>query len=72
MRAGSDTLDLWFYNLNDFFHQVTYIIDYYDVGEVNPDTKLFAHLDVRPAIRSPSTLWDRMVRIKRGDEAISI
>lgn len=40
---------------------VTYIIDYYDVGSVNPDTKRFAHLDVRPAVRSWSTLLDRTV-----------
>ncbi|KAL3067971.1 hypothetical protein niasHT_037961 [Heterodera trifolii] len=41
--------------------EVPYIIDYYDVGHVNPETKLFAHLDVRPAIRDASTMWDRMV-----------
>jgi cytochrome c heme-lyase len=40
--------------------EVTYIIDYYDVGKVNPSTMEFAHLDVRPAIRDLSTLMDRM------------
>jgi len=42
-------------------NEVTYIIDYYDVGAVNPETRLFAHLDVRPQIRDFGTLWDRMV-----------
>ena len=41
--------------------QVNYIIDYYDVGPVNPENKLFAHLDVRPAVRDWSSLMDRTV-----------
>jgi len=40
---------------------VTYIIDYYDVGRVNPETKLFTQLDVRPAIRDWDSLWCRTV-----------
>uniref|UniRef100_A0A914HHX4 Holocytochrome c-type synthase n=1 Tax=Globodera rostochiensis TaxID=31243 RepID=A0A914HHX4_GLORO len=44
--------------------EVAYIIDYYDVGKVDPDTQLFAHLDVRPAIRGPGTLDKRRSRRK--------
>lgn len=52
---------------------VRYIIDYYDSGVVDSEFK-FAILDVRPALDSPSALWDRMkVTYKRwlyssGDE----
>jgi hypothetical protein len=45
----------------NFLLEVTYIIDYYDVGEVNPETKLFTHLDVRPAIRDFDSFWCRTV-----------
>ena len=39
---------------------VRYIIDYYDVGKVDPNTHRFAVLDVRPALDSFGALWDRM------------
>ena len=39
---------------------VRYIIDYYDGGDVNPNDYKFAILDVRPAIDSPTAVWDRM------------
>lgn len=39
---------------------VRYIIDYYDGGQVDNTTYKFAILDVRPAIDSPSAVWDRM------------
>jgi len=42
-------------------NEVTYIVDFYDVGGVDPETKIFAHLDVRPAIRDFGTMWDRMI-----------
>ena len=47
--------------INKINFKVTYVIDYYDVGTVNPETKLFAHLDVRPAIRDWNSLWDRVI-----------
>lgn len=38
---------------------VRYIIDYYDGG--SPDDKYrFAILDVRPALDSPTNIWDRV------------
>lgn len=40
--------------------EVRYIIDYYDVGDVNPQTGKFAMLDVRPALDSFGAMWDRM------------
>jgi len=40
--------------------EVRYVIDYYDVGEVNPENHTFAVLDVRPAIDSLDAVWDRM------------
>ena len=40
--------------------EVRYIIDYYDGGDVNPNDHRFALLDVRPALDSPGTAWDRM------------
>lgn len=40
--------------------EVRYVIDYYDVGEVNPENYTFAVLDVRPAIDSLEAVWDRM------------
>lgn len=39
---------------------VRYVIDYYDVGPVDPTTHTFAVLDVRPAIDSFEAVWDRM------------
>lgn len=41
--------------------EVRYIIDYYDGGEVDPDTSKFAILDVRPAFDNLENVWDRMV-----------
>lgn len=53
--------------------QVRYIIDYYDGGDVTPNDYKFAILDVRPALDSPTALWDRMKvtfwRWKYGGEA---
>lgn len=40
--------------------EVRYVIDYYDVGEVDTKTHEFAVLDVRPAIDSLEAVWDRM------------
>lgn len=40
--------------------QVRYIIDYYDGGQVDPDTYQFTLLDVRPAFDSVGAVWDRM------------
>lgn len=40
--------------------EVRYVIDYYDGGEVNPADHKFAILDVRPALDSPTAMWDRM------------
>lgn len=37
-----------------------YVIDYYDGGEVNPETNEFTLLDVRPAMDSFDNIWDRM------------
>jgi len=39
---------------------VRYVIDYYDGGEVNPETNEFTLLDVRPAMDSFDNVWDRM------------
>jgi len=39
---------------------VRYVIDYYDGGEINPNDHKFAILDVRPALDSPTAMWDRM------------
>lgn len=39
---------------------VRYVIDYYDGGAVNKSTGEFALLDVRPALDSWSSIWDRM------------
>lgn len=41
--------------------EVRYVIDYYDGGAVDPKSKLFTHLDVRPAMNRPGNIWDRMV-----------
>ncbi|TMS35566.1 hypothetical protein L596_002944 [Steinernema carpocapsae] len=41
--------------------EVRYIIDYYDGGAVDQQTKLFTHLDVRPAMTDLSNVWDRLV-----------
>ncbi|PAV84123.1 hypothetical protein WR25_27240 [Diploscapter pachys] len=41
--------------------EVRYIIDYYDGGAVDPVSKLFTVLDVRPAMNDPRNIWDRMV-----------
>ncbi|VDM47636.1 unnamed protein product [Toxocara canis] len=40
---------------------VRYIIDYYDGGAVDPKSKLFTVLDVRPAMTDWQNIWDRMV-----------
>ncbi|GMT15435.1 hypothetical protein PFISCL1PPCAC_6732 [Pristionchus fissidentatus] len=40
---------------------VQYVIDYYDGGAVDPRSKLFTHLDVRPAMNHPGNIWDRVV-----------
>ena len=48
----------WVVIRND--REVRYIIDYYDGGEVDPDTHKFTILDVRPAMDSPGAVWDRM------------
>lgn len=40
--------------------EVRYIIDYYDGGDVSPTDHKFAILDVRPALDSPTAVWDRM------------
>lgn len=41
--------------------EVRYIIDYYDGGAVDPQSKLFTILDVRPAMTDWQNIWDRMV-----------
>lgn len=41
--------------------EVRYIIDYYDGGAVDPQSKLFTVLDVRPAMTDAQNIWDRMV-----------
>ncbi|CAD5216912.1 unnamed protein product [Bursaphelenchus xylophilus] len=40
---------------------VQYVIDYYDGGAVDPNSKIFTVLDVRPALNDPQNVWDRMV-----------
>ena len=40
--------------------EVRYVIDYYDIGPVDPNTHRFAVLDVRPALDSVDACWDRM------------
>ncbi|XP_077980860.1 holocytochrome c-type synthase-like [Glandiceps talaboti] len=40
--------------------EVRYIIDYYDGGDIDTKTGRFTLLDVRPALDSPSAVWDRM------------
>ena len=40
--------------------EVRYVIDYYDVGPVDPGSHSFAVLDVRPALDSVEAVWDRM------------
>ncbi|EFO19783.1 cytochrome C-type heme lyase [Loa loa] len=40
---------------------VHYIIDFYDGGAVDPKSKLFTILDVRPALTDLGNVWDRMV-----------
>ncbi|CEF62869.1 Cytochrome c-type heme lyase [Strongyloides ratti] len=39
---------------------VHYVIDYYDAGAVDPETKLFTGLDVRPAMDNFSNIIDRV------------
>uniref|UniRef100_A0A0K0F3E5 Holocytochrome c-type synthase n=1 Tax=Strongyloides venezuelensis TaxID=75913 RepID=A0A0K0F3E5_STRVS len=39
---------------------VHYIIDYYDAGDVDPNTKLFTGLDVRPALDNLTNIMDRI------------
>lgn len=39
------------------------MIDYYDGGAVDPQSKLFTILDVRPAMNRVSNVWDRMVSV---------
>ncbi|KAK6054746.1 cytochrome c/c1 heme lyase [Cooperia oncophora] len=41
--------------------EVQYVIDYYDGGSVDPRSKLFTILDVRPALNDFGNIWDRMV-----------
>ncbi|EYC01423.1 hypothetical protein Y032_0107g3792 [Ancylostoma ceylanicum] len=41
--------------------EIQYVIDYYDGGSVDPRSKLFTILDVRPAINDLGNIWDRMV-----------
>lgn len=41
--------------------EVRYIIDYYDGGRVDPASKIFTELDVRPAMDNLGSIWDRMV-----------
>ncbi|PIO73208.1 cytochrome c/c1 heme lyase [Teladorsagia circumcincta] len=41
--------------------EVQYVIDYYDGGSVDPRSKLFTILDVRPAVNDLGNIWDRMV-----------
>ena len=41
--------------------QVHYLIDYYDGGSVDPKSRIFTILDVRPAMDHPRNVWDRMV-----------
>ncbi|VDN06144.1 unnamed protein product [Thelazia callipaeda] len=41
--------------------EVHYVIDFYDAGPVDPKTKLFTVLDVRPAFCDLGNIWDRMV-----------
>nr|CDJ85193.1 Cytochrome c c1 haem-lyase domain containing protein [Haemonchus contortus] len=41
--------------------EVQYVIDYYDGGSVDPRSKLFTILDVRPAMNDLGNIWDRMV-----------
>lgn len=41
--------------------QVHYVIDFYDGGAVDPKSKLFTILDVRPALTDLGNVWDRMV-----------
>ncbi|VDM54813.1 unnamed protein product [Angiostrongylus costaricensis] len=40
--------------------EVQYVIDYYDGGAVDPQSKLFTILDVRPAFNDIGNIWDRM------------
>ncbi|KAL3993746.1 hypothetical protein ACH3XW_18845 [Acanthocheilonema viteae] len=40
---------------------VHYVIDFYDGGAVDPKSKLFTILDVRPALTDLGNVWDRMV-----------
>ncbi|KJH49711.1 cytochrome oxidase assembly protein [Dictyocaulus viviparus] len=40
--------------------EVQYVIDYYDGGNVDPRSKLFTILDVRPAFNDIGNIWDRM------------
>ena len=57
------SLLLFSYNLTLnmlFYSDVRFVIDYYDGGDVNPADHKFAILDVRPALDSPTALWDRM------------
>ncbi|KAJ1373764.1 putative cytochrome c-type heme lyase, variant 2 [Parelaphostrongylus tenuis] len=44
--------------------EVQYVIDYYDGGAVDPQSKLFTILDVRPAFNDLGNIWDRMVGFK--------
>lgn len=37
------------------------MIDFYDGGAVDPKSKLFTVLDVRPAVTDLGNIWDRMV-----------
>ncbi|KAK6009129.1 cytochrome c/c1 heme lyase [Ostertagia ostertagi] len=48
-------------NNEEAWREVQYVIDYYDGGSVDPRSKLFTILDVRPAVNDLGNIWDRMV-----------
>ena len=50
---------LWTVRILQFCFFCRYVIDYYDGGDVNPSDHKFAILDVRPALDSPTAVWDR-------------
>jgi cytochrome c heme-lyase len=53
--------------------RVRYVIDYYDGGAVDPKTYQFTILDVRPAMDSATSIWDRMKgRMDAMDESRQI
>ncbi|EDV22318.1 uncharacterized protein TRIADDRAFT_28549 [Trichoplax adhaerens] len=46
--------------INRCGREVRYVIDFYDKGEVDPQTGVVALLDVRPALDSWGAVWDRV------------